>query len=788
MFSNYFKTAWRNLIKSKMYSSINIIGLATGMAVALLIGLWIWDELSFDNYHQNRNRIAQVIYNGYYKEQAWTNTVISMPLGNALRNQFGSDFKYVSLVAGNSEHIIGWDDKKLSGVGPWVQEDFPKMFTLVMIRGTRDGLKSPSATLISASLAKAIFGKVDPLNKTVKIDNDFNLTVAGVYEDLPRNSTFYNTKILLPWTSGQNWFNSKDPQSNWDNHCGNLYVQIADNADMNKVSAKINNIAVAHIKDYKEETFLYSLAKSHLYNEFKNAKVVGGRIRFVWLFGIIGTFVLLLACINFMNLSTARSEKRAKEVGIRKTIGSMRSQLIRQFLSESIVVSLIALVLSVIMVQLSLPFFNDLADKQMTIPWTNPIFSLLILGFAFFTGLVAGSYPAFYLSSFQPIKVLKGVFRAGRFASLPRRVLVVLQFTVSIVLIIGTAIVFRQIQYAKARPVGYTRAGLITVNMNTGDLYTHSDAIRTELLQSGAAVDMGKSNSRTTEISSGNGGFEWRGKDPNLNVGFGTIYVSQDFGHTIGWQVTQGRDFSRNFLSDSSGVILNESAAKVIGIKNPVGEIINYKGTIFANIGHRVIGVVKDMVMESPYDTTTAVMFFCCATGNTMTIRINPLMPVRAALAKIETVFKKYNPASPFVYGFTDDAYAAKFDQEERIGNLATVFAVLAIFISCLGMFGLASFVAEQRTKEIGVRKVLGASVFNLWKMLSKDFVGLVIIACLIASPLAWYFLDAWLKKYIYHTAIAWWIFAMAGIGALTITLLTVSYQAIRAALTNPVR
>ncbi|WP_369411574.1 ABC transporter permease [Longitalea luteola] len=503
----------------------------------------------------------------------------------------------------------------------------------------------------------------------------------------------------------------------------------------------------------------------------------------VWLFGIIGVFVLLLACINFMNLSTARSEKRSREVGIRKTIGSLRWQLVVQFLGESLIMALLALLLSLLMVHLSLPLFNGLSDKMMAISWGNPVFWLLILAFTLFTGLVSGSYPAFYLSGFKPIKVLKGTVNTGRTATLPRKVLVVVQFTVSVALIIGTCIVYRQIQHASDRPVGYTREGLITVDMNTPDFNGHYDALRNDLLATGAVADMAQSNSAPTEVWSNNI-VEWKGKDPALVVSPGTIAVSHDFGNTLGWKIKEGRDFSRRFPSDTGAFILNESAVKLTGFKDPVGQTIRW-----LNQDHLIIGVVKDMVMESPYAPIRPTIFHLNPNwARLITVRIKPGMSLQAGLAKIEPVFKKYNPGSPFVYKLTDDEYAKKFSDERRIGNLTTVFAILAIFISCLGLFGLASFVAGQRTKEIGIRKVLGASVFNLWRMLSKDFVMLVVISCAIAIPLAWYFLHQWLQQYEYRTTISWWIFILPAIGALILTLVTVTGQAIKAALTNPVK
>jgi ABC-type antimicrobial peptide transport system permease subunit len=525
------------------------------------------------------------------------------------------------------------------------------------------------------------------------------------------------------------------------------------------------------------------MSKWHLQSEFKNGINVGGRIEFVWLFGIIGVFVLMLACINFMNLSTARSEKRAKEVGIRKSIGSVRGQLISQFFSESLVVASLAFLFSLLLVLLILPSFNQVADKKLTLPWLSPSFWLIGLVFSLLTGIIAGSYPALYLSSFNPVQVLKGTFRVGRFASVPRKVLVVLQFTVSVTLIIGTVIVFNQIQHAKSRPIGYDRNGLISMFMSTEDIHNHFDAVRNELKASGAVVEMTESGSPVTQVWNTNGGFDWKGKDPSLAVDFPNNGVTYEYGKTIGWQYKEGRDFSRDHSTDSLAFVINEAAAKFLGFKNAVGETLIWEGKPYI-----IIGIINDMVVESPYEPARASLFHIARySGSVIMTKINPDMSSREALAKIEGVFKKYNPEAPFEYKFVDEDYARKFSDEERIGKLASFFAALAIFISCLGIFGLASFVAEQKAKEIGVRKVLGASVFTLWKMLSRDFLLLVTISLLIAIPTSFYLMSGWLSKYQYRTEISWWIFAVASGGALSITLATVSYQAIKAAVANPV-
>jgi len=510
----------------------------------------------------------------------------------------------------------------------------------------------------------------------------------------------------------------------------------------------------------------------------------GGTIQFVWLFGITGFFVLLLACINFMNLSTARSEKRAKEVGIRKAIGSVRKQLILQFLSESLLVAMFAFIFSLLLAQLALPFFNSVAGKRITILWTNPLFWLAGICFSLLAGLIAGSYPALYLSSFNPIKVLKGTFRAGRFAAVPRKVLVVLQFGVSVTLIIGTIVVFRQVQFARNRFVGYSREKMIEVSMNTPELAVHYNALRSDLLNTGAVYDMSESSGSVTVQYGGTTDIQWRGKMPDARPLVMRNDITHDYGRTVGWEIKEGRDFSRDFPNDSASVILNEAAVKLMGFQHPLEEFVKANGK-----DYKVIAVIKDMIKEDPFKPVNPSFYRLNYNGvNTVNIKLAKQPATSEALAKVEAVIKRYNPSGPFVYNFVDAQYEKKFGYEERIGKLSAFFATLAIFISCLGLFGVASFVAEQRTKEIGVRKVLGASVFNVWKLLSKEFIALVVISLLIAIPIAYYFMDKWLLNYEYRAPLSWWIFGIAGFGAIMITIITVSFQAIKTALANPVK
>ncbi|MCF0064780.1 ABC transporter permease [Dyadobacter chenwenxiniae] len=793
MLKNYLKIAFRNLAKHKGYSAINIGGLSLGMAVAMLIGLWIHDEFAFNKYHKNYDRIAKVMQKGAFNNEVFNNEYMPASMGKELGVKFADDFEYVIMSSWTREHILAYGDRKFTRKGNYLSAEAPDMFSLNMKQGTRAGLKDQNSILLSESVAQALFGTENPIDKIVKLDNSMNLRVTGVYEDLPYNTEFRDLSFIAPWSlyvATQNWVKTAIENNEWNNNSWQILVQISPNSDFATVSGKIRNLKLEHAPEtafFKPELFLQPMQKWHLYTGWDKAGNLDGRIQYVWLFGIIGVFVLLLASINFMNLSTARSEKRAKEVGIRKAVGSYRTQLINQFFTESLMVVTLAFVLSVLLVIVILPFFNEVADKKIDFPFKNVWFWLFAGAFTMITGIFSGIYPAIYLSSFQPVKVLKGVFHGGRYTSIPRKALVVLQFTVSVTLIIGTIIVFKQIQHAKNRPVGYDRSGLITVNINTPELHEHYNALRSDLLKTGAVVEMSTSSTPTTDMNSSNDGYDWEGKDPNFKENFGTIAVSHDFGKTVGWQFIEGRDLSREFATDSSGMVLNEKAVKYMGLKNPseiVGKVIKWHGRPF-----NVVGVIKDMVMDSPFQPVYPMVFMADYNwANVINIKLNPQQSASSSLAKVGAVFRKFNPGSPFDYKFIDQQYALKFATEERIARLASAFAILAILISCLGLFGLASFTAEQRTKEIGVRKVLGASVANLWALLSGDFVKLVIVSCVISAPVAYYFLSAWLLKYEYRTEISWWVFVAAASGAMLITMITVSYQAIKAALLDPVK
>ncbi|WAC10607.1 ABC transporter permease [Dyadobacter pollutisoli] len=796
MLRNYLKIAFRNLVKNPGYSAINIGGLALGMAVAMLIGLWIYDEISFNKNHKNYDRIVQVMEQQTLDSETQTGQNVAIPVGKELETYYGDHFKHVVMSSWTVRHLLTYGDNKLTRMGNFMSATTPEMLSLNMVKGSWSALNDPASVLLSKSVAKALFGSAEPLGKMIKIDSELDVRVTGVYEDIPHSSDFRDVHFIAPWdlyVSTTDWVRNARDNNEWAGSSFQIFAQLSEKADLATVSAKIKNIKIdkgdkEELK-FKPQILLHPMSRWHLYSEWQNGVNTGGKIQTVWFFSIIGVFVLLLACINFMNLSTARSEKRSREVGIRKAIGSVRLQLAIQFLSESYLIVISAFLLAILLAQLALPLFNEIADKEMVLMWTSPWFWVISICFCLLTGLVAGSYPALYLSSFDPAKALRGLLPSrvlGGFVNVaPRKILVVLQFTVSVTLIIGTIVIYRQIKHGQNRAVGYDREGLVSIHVSTPEIHKHIDAFRDELIKTGTVSAVSESMGPTTDVRSVNKGFNWKGKDPAMQVDFVTMAVAHDFGKTVGWKFVEGRDFSKSFSTDSSGFVLNETAARLMGFSGKApGEFVKWEDKSF-----KVIGVVKDMIMTSPYEPVKQTIFFIGRrAGNFITIRIDPKANAADALRNIESVFKKHDPASPFQYDFVDDEYAFKFADEQRIGTLAAFFAVLAILISSLGLFGLASFVAGQRIKEIGIRKVLGASVANLWLLLSGDFVLLVAIACLLSAPTSWYYMSSWLEKYTYRTEISWWIFAASATGALTLTLLTVSYQAIRAALLDPVK
>ena len=788
MLKNYLRIALRNLARNRFSSAINIGGLAIGMSVAVLIGLWIYDEVSYNKSFANHERIAAVMQNQNLSGGIETWRGEAMQLAPVLRKEFSNHFKYVITGTGGQE-LLNYGDKKIKTSGSFYDPEVLDMFSINMLEGDHKALRDPSSIVLSASLAKELFGEADPLGKTIKLDNKDVLRVSGVYANLPGNSDWSDVYYIgsFPGLINRNGWTTTN-KVEWGNSWFNTYVMLNEKADMAAASKAIKDVKYRYSpgdRRFNPVLFLHPLDRDHLYSDFKDGVASGGLIQYVRLYTMIGVFVLLLACINFMNLSTARSEKRAREVGIRKAIGSMRGQLVSQFFSESVLIALFSFVIALIIAQLLLPFFDRVSGKTLSIPWGQPIFWLAGIGFTLATGLIAGSYPALYLSSFKPIKVLKGSFRVGRLAALPRKALVVVQFTVSIILIVGTIAVFRQIQYVKDRPVGYTREGLLVADIQTPNIVQHFKTISDELMQTGFVSAVSGSEHDLTNSWTNNMGFEWEGKDPQLRESFFTNGVTPEFGKTAGWKILQGRDFSAGLATDSGSFIINEAAVKYMNLRNPVGKIMKWGDKDV----YTIIGVASDMISQSAYSNANPMIFFLPKFGlNQVNIRLTPTAGIHQSIAAIQAIFKKYDPEHTFEYQFADDEFAKKFGDEERIGQLAGFFTLLAIFISCLGLMGLSAFVAEQRTREIGVRKVLGASVLHLWNLLSREFVWLVGLSMLIGGPIAFWVMHGWLQNYQYHATLSWWIFALTAVGAVGITLATVSFQAIRAAVANPVK
>lgn len=781
MIKNYFKVAFRNLWRSKGFSIINISGLAIGIASAILILLWIQNEVSFDRFHTNQSRLYQAWNRGMFdnKLQCWSTT--PKILGPTLKQDY-PEVEKATRINWDQNILFSIGEKRLTVQGTMVDPDFLTMFSFPLIKGNaNDALNNVYSIVLTQKLSKKLFGNEDPMGKVILLDNKDNFTVTGVLKDLPNNTRF-DFEYLLPWSYMQV---THQNDSSWGNNSTQNFVLLKENASLTAFNSKIKNIIIDHSKEKNQiEVFLYPLSKVHLYSKFENGIVVGGKIDMVRLFAIIAAFILLIACINFMNLSTARSEKRAREVGIRKVVGAQKGSLVGQFLGESILLAFIAGIFALIIVKVSLPGFNTLVNKELFIPFGNIYFWLIAVAFIFFTGLLAGSYPAFFLSSYKPVAVLKGTFKAVNALVTPRKVLVVLQFTFAIALIICTIIVQQQIKYAQERGLGYDRSNLI-YHFLTGDIEKNYTLIKNELLASGAATSVSKTSAPVTQGWSDSWGFSWAGKDPNDKTDFDRYCADEDLVKTVGFKVIEGRDFDlKNYPTDSFGIILNESAVKAMDFKNPIGQIIKDDDKNW-----HVVGVINDFILQSPYEPLRP-MVIEGSKGwfQTMHIKLNSNNNIQKDLATAEKIFKKYNPQYPFEYHFVDEEYAKKFNDEKRTQALAGLFAGLTIFISCLGLFGLATYMAENRIKEIGVRKVLGASVMNITALLSTDFLKLVVISLIIASPLGWWAMYKWLQGYPYHIKIEWWVFALAGSLSIIVALITVSYQSIKAAISNPIK
>jgi putative ABC transport system permease protein len=782
MLKNYFLITLRNLLKNKTYSFINIAGLSIGIMCSLLILLWVFDELSYNRFIPKANRLYQVWINAHFdgKVNSWTS--VPLPTSEGLKTESSHIASTVSTDWGG-DHLLTVGETRVTKRGFFAGEEFLTMFEFPLIVGDpKKVLAEPYAIVISQSAAKALFGNADPINQIIRVDNKDEVKVVGILKDVPKNSSF-EFDFILPWKLYETKEWVKDNKDNWGNYSFQAFVELTDPAYETQVEDKIKDLLKRHgEKDFQKDFFLHPMLRWRLHSDFENGKEAGGMIEYVQMFTVIAVFILVIACINFMNLSTARSERRAREVGIRKSVGSQRLEIILQFIGESLFISFLALAIAVILAQLALPFYNRLVDKQLVIDYTSTQFWMFALGLIFFTGIISGSYPAFYLSSFQPVKVLKGKVQVGKNASTPRKVLVTLQFGFSILLIIGTIVIYEQIQLVKNRDLGYQQENLISVDY-TKEIADSYKVIKEELLQTGVVSSVTRSNSRITQINSNNF-LGWPGKPEDQRVIFATIATEYDYAKTMGIKIVMGREFSEDFKSDTSAILINKAGLDLMGLKDPIGTQLDLWGK-----KRTLIGVLDNALMGSPY-TPVGPMFAILEPGwiNAVSIRLEKTSDLQGSLKKVEEVFKRYNPAYPFQYEFADVEFAKKFSTIDMTSRLAQLFASLAIVITGLGLFGLAAFTAEQRTKEIGIRKVLGASVSGLVGLMSKDFSRLVIIAFFVSAPVAWWLLDSFLQRYTYRIDVPWWVFPLTGVVSLLFALIIVSTQALKAAQSNPVK
>jgi putative ABC transport system permease protein len=781
----FFKTIIRTLSRNKGFSAINIAGLAIGMAAALLILLWVQNEISFDRFYSKTDRVS-LLYSGDMdngKLDVWPNvTALMAPELKKNYPEVEDAVRFRSVY-----FLLTVNDKHLNLEGGFADSTFFSVLDFPLLQGTiANSLNGEHSIAITQSLAKKLFGNEDAMGKTVRVDSADNFTVTAVLKDLPANTNF-SYQYLLPWSyltklgweKGQTWAYANT----------STYVLLKNGVSATAFDQKIKNIVKNHVREgdgSNREIISQPLSQVHLYSKAENGKFIGGRIDTVRMFVTIAVFILLIACINFMNLSTARSERRAKEAGIRKVVGARRYALVLRFMGESTVFALIAFIIALVMVQACIGPFSDLVGVPLLIHFNNPLWWIFALAFVLLTGLVAGSYPAFFLSSFKPAQVLKGTFRNAGGGFNPRKILVVLQFTFATVLIISTVVVQQQLQFARNRDTGYNKGNLV-YTFSQGDVLKNYRLIKNDLLNSGAAIGVTKLYSPITRSWGNTRGLSWPGSTADdKKINFIQFEADADFVKTTGTTLLKGRDINLDANpSDSSAMLLNESAVKAMRLQNPLGALVkNERG-----VTCRVIGILKDFIIQSPYDAVKPMVIQGLSTTYPVVhFRLNPANSTAVDLAKAEKIFKQYNPQYPFDYVFADEAFAQKFRNEKQDGTLAALFAGLAIFISCLGLFGLATYMAESRTKEIGIRKVLGASISGITRMLSIDFIKLVLLAVFIASPIAWLLMNGWLQGFTYHTIMEWWVFAGTGLGAVLITLFTVSFQSIKAALTNPVK
>ncbi len=788
MFRHNLKISYRTLLKNKTFSLINIGGLALGMTVAIFIALWIYDEYSYNTNHEHYDEIVQVMRKDISPDETSVNSSHTGGVGVELQEKYSHYFEHVAMTFFRPEtELLVVEEQPYREMGYFFQKDIPHILSLEMKQGTRGAMENPSNMLVSERFAKKVFGEENPIGKTVSFNGTADLIVQGVFEDLPENSTFGDAEFFASMAL---IYNENNPYV-WNNYNMKIFAKLKEGVSVSNASLAIKDLMKPYrdVEDDPRELFLLPMKDWHLNSSFEGGvQITSRKVQFIRLYGLIGVFILLIACINFMNLNTSQFQTRGKEVGVRKAIGSARSEVMKQFLTESFLYAFGAFVISLILIFLLLPSFNSIAAKEISFQWGNPLFWLVSIGFSALVGLIAGSYPAIFLSSFNPIQALKGKLRQGKKSERFRQGLVVFQFAISIVMIIGTITIHQQIQYAKDRPIGYEKEGLITMT-GSQSVYQNLELLRAELKNTGVVREMGLANYPLITTLGNNDGFSLPGTSNEIQTSFNTIFVSPEYGEASQWELVAGRDFSRDLGDESANIIVSESAVQAMGLENPIGKEIEAKYEFNGQKRFTIVGVIRDMIKGSPFDEPKPLMLFSTESPmRYLFIRLNTEIPLSESIDEVQETFAKVAPDHPFEYAFADNQYLTKFRAEEQTGTLATLFSGLAIIISCLGLFGLSAFMVTQRVKEIGIRKTLGASVTNLWALLTRDFGLLVLIACVISIPIASYVMNIWLQDYEYKIQIYWWIYAAGVVSCLLVTMLTVSYHSIKASLANPVQ
>ncbi len=779
MIRNYFKIAWRNLIKNKSFSLLNIAGLSIGLAIVILVAIWISFEVSYDQFHENKTRIYEVNNQELVDGDIWTWNSTPKIMASVIKKDYPeveNTVRYFDEIS----FLFSIGDKKIKTSGTIVDEDFLKVFSFPLLEGDKTrALNGVNSVVITQDLANKLFDKDNPIGQVLKIDNTDTFTITGVLKDLPQNTDF-KFDFLLPWSYlVQKGWN----EVNWSNNCITTYAKLKAGVDYSRFSNKIKNLRKKYDKASPEMvTYLYPFSRTHLYSEFENGVETGGKIDTIRIIGFIAFIILIIACINFMNLSTAQSEKRSKEVGIRKVAGAKRNMLVFQFLGESMLITFIAAIVAFLIVLLVLPSFSAFTNTSLSLNVSNNWFWLFVIGIILFTGLLAGSYPALYLSGFKPSSILKKTFNKVNALITPRKVLVVVQFSIAIILVTATLTIRQQMEKVQNRQSGYSKDNLVYINIE-GDIEKNYSLIKNELLAANIATSVTKTSAPLTEGWSNSWDFTWKGKDPNNKTLVQRFVADEAIIKTAGLKLITGRDFDLNmYPTDSSAVIINEAAVKLMGFKTPIGQIIKDNG-----MDWHVIGVVKDFVLQSPFqDVAPMVIEGAKGFFNVIHVKFATIHTLSENLSKTETIFKRFNSEYPFDYQFIDKAYAKKFDDLKKMENLVSILTLLTIIISCLGLFGLASYMAQNRTKEIGVRKILGASISHISYLLTKEFLKPIIVAFIVGFPLAWHFMNRWLETFTYRITMSWWVFAISAFLILCIASVTVSYQSMKAAITNP--